>query len=128
MMTVICAREKNSRMQTSSESRRASSFPKRRSRKGESRLFRAKLARRHSCPKALLSRTSWRNKMHMKKGFFETLRDYKDRVLGLLSNDIGIDLGTANTLVYVKGRGIVINEPSIVAVNQKTGQVVDRDN
>ena len=41
-----------------------------------------------------------------------------------MSNDIGIDLGTANTLVYVKGRGIVINEPSIVAVNQKTGRVV----
>jgi rod shape-determining protein MreB len=40
------------------------------------------------------------------------------------SNDIGIDLGTANTLVYVKGHGIVINEPSIVAVNQKTGQIV----
>ncbi len=41
-----------------------------------------------------------------------------------LSNDIGIDLGTANTLVYVKGRGIVLNEPSVVAVNQKTGRVV----
>lgn len=40
------------------------------------------------------------------------------------SNDVGIDLGTANTLVYVKGRGIVVNEPSIVALNQKTGQVV----
>lgn len=40
------------------------------------------------------------------------------------SNDIGIDLGTANTLVYVKGHGIVINEPSIVALNQKTGQIV----
>lgn len=40
------------------------------------------------------------------------------------SNDIVIDLGTANTLVYVKGKGIVINEPSVVAVNQKTGQVV----
>lgn len=52
------------------------------------------------------------------------LRRYKDRILGLFSNDIGIDLGTANTLVYVKGRGIVINEPSIVAVNTKTGQVV----
>ena len=45
-------------------------------------------------------------------------------MFGLVSNDIGIDLGTANTLVHVKGRGIVINEPSIVAVNQKTGQVV----
>jgi len=42
----------------------------------------------------------------------------------LLSNDIGIDLGTANTLVYVRGRGVVINEPSVVAVNQKTGRVV----
>ena len=41
-----------------------------------------------------------------------------------LSHDIGIDLGTANTLVYLAGRGIVINEPSVVAVNQKTGQVV----
>lgn len=42
----------------------------------------------------------------------------------LISNDIGIDLGTANTLVYLKGYGIVINEPSVVAVNQKTGRVV----
>lgn len=47
-----------------------------------------------------------------------------DRLAGLFSHDVGIDLGTANTLVYVKGRGILINEPSIVAVNQKTGQVV----
>jgi rod shape-determining protein MreB len=54
----------------------------------------------------------------------ERLRSWKDSILGFFSNDIGIDLGTANTLVYVKGRGIVINEPSIVAVNQKTGQVV----
>lgn len=40
------------------------------------------------------------------------------------SNDIGIDLGTANTLVYLRGHGTIINEPSIVAVNQKTGQIV----
>lgn len=40
------------------------------------------------------------------------------------SHDVGIDLGTANTLVYLSGRGIVVNEPSVVAVNQKTGQVV----
>ncbi len=40
------------------------------------------------------------------------------------SHDIGIDLGTANTLVYLRGRGIIINEPSVVAVNQKTGQIV----
>lgn len=43
---------------------------------------------------------------------------------GNLSKDIGIDLGTANTLVYVKGQGIVINEPSVVAINKKTGQVL----
>ena len=43
---------------------------------------------------------------------------------GLLHNEIGIDLGTANTLVYVQGKGVIINEPSVVAVNQKTGQVV----
>ncbi|MGE5540988.1 MAG: rod shape-determining protein [Bacillota bacterium] len=42
----------------------------------------------------------------------------------LFSSDIGIDLGTANTLVYVRGRGIVIDEPSVVALNDKTGQVV----
>jgi len=42
----------------------------------------------------------------------------------MFNNDIGIDLGTANTLVYVEGHGIIMNEPSVVAVNQKTGQVV----
>ena len=42
----------------------------------------------------------------------------------LFSNDIGIDLGTANTLVYLKGHGIVINEPSVVAVNIKTNQIL----
>jgi rod shape-determining protein MreB len=42
----------------------------------------------------------------------------------LFSNDIGIDLGTANTLVYLKGKGIVLSEPSVVAVNKKTGQIV----
>ncbi len=41
--------------------------------------------------------------------------------LGLFSLDIGIDLGTANTLVYVRGKGIVINEPSVVAIDQKKG-------
>ena len=40
------------------------------------------------------------------------------------SNDIGIDLGTANTLVYLRGRGIVINEPSVVALNVKTNRVI----
>lgn len=45
-------------------------------------------------------------------------------LLCALSTDIAIDLGTANTLVYVKGKGIVINEPTIVAINKKTGQLV----
>jgi rod shape-determining protein MreB len=40
-----------------------------------------------------------------------------DRILGVFSNDLAIDLGTANTLVYVKGKGIVLNEPSVVAVS-----------
>ncbi len=53
-----------------------------------------------------------------------TLRRWKEKILTPFSNEIGIDLGTANTLVYVKGRGIVINEPSIVAMNTKTGRVV----
>ena len=41
-----------------------------------------------------------------------------DYVLGKFSNDLAIDLGTANTIVYVKGKGIVLNEPSVVAVHQ----------
>ena len=42
--------------------------------------------------------------------------------------DVGIDLGTANTLVYVKGKGVVVNEPSVVAVNQSTGEVLSVGN
>src|SRR3989338_4023382 len=53
-----------------------------------------------------------------------TFKERKDQLFSRFSNDIGIDLGTANTLVYVRGKGIVVNEPSVVAVNQKTGQVV----
>ena len=44
--------------------------------------------------------------------------------LGLFSNDLGIDLGTANTLVYVKGQGIVLCEPSVVAINRGNGSVL----
>src|SRR6201988_4724123 len=43
-------------------------------------------------------------------------------VLGMLSSDMAIDLGTANTLVYVKGRGVVLNEPSVVAIVNKNGK------
>ncbi len=47
-----------------------------------------------------------------------------DFFLGLLSHDLGIDLGTANTLVYVKGKGIAIREPSVVARHRKTKKIV----
>lgn len=50
--------------------------------------------------------------------------DQMKKWLRLLSHDLGIDLGTANTLVYFRGKGILLNEPSVVAVNQKTGRVV----
>jgi rod shape-determining protein MreB and related proteins len=45
-------------------------------------------------------------------------------VLGWFSNDLAIDLGTANTLVYVRGKGVVINEPSVVAIEKKSGRVL----
>ena len=43
-------------------------------------------------------------------------------LLGMLSADMAIDLGTANTLVYVKGRGVVLNEPSVVAIATVRGK------
>lgn len=46
------------------------------------------------------------------------------KLFGKFSLDIGIDLGTANCLVYVKGRGITMSEPSVVAINNKTGQIL----
>src|SRR5271157_1947552 len=50
-------------------------------------------------------------------------------LFSVFSSDLAIDLGTANTLVYAKGKGIVVNEPSIVAINKMTGQIeaVGRD-
>ena len=47
-----------------------------------------------------------------------------DKFFKLFAEDIAIDLGTANSRVYVRGRGIIITEPSVVAVNQKTGQIL----
>lgn len=52
------------------------------------------------------------------------LSHFFQAILQTFSTDVGIDLGTANTLIYVKGKGIVINEPTIVAINKKTGQLV----
>src|ERR1700684_4590511 len=45
-------------------------------------------------------------------------------LFGVISNDIAIDLGTANTLVYMKGKGIVLNEPSVVALRSVGGRKV----
>src|SRR3712207_7342496 len=47
-----------------------------------------------------------------------------DAFLGMFSRDIGIDLGTANTLVHVRDRGIVISEPSVVAIESRTKRVL----
>lgn len=52
------------------------------------------------------------------------MRSIFSKILSYLGQDIAIDLGTANSLVYLRGRGIVIQEPSVVAVNQKTGQIL----
>jgi rod shape-determining protein MreB and related proteins len=51
-------------------------------------------------------------------------RMFLDQLMGVFSNDVAIDLGTANTLVYLKGKGIVLNEPSVVAVDRTTGKVI----
>lgn len=47
-----------------------------------------------------------------------------DKIFNLFSNDIGMDLGTANTLVYLKGKGIVLREPSVVAIDKNTRKVL----
>jgi rod shape-determining protein MreB len=47
-----------------------------------------------------------------------------DQALGWFSQDLAIDLGTANTLVYVRGRGIVLDEPSVVAIEKRTGRIL----
>ena len=47
-----------------------------------------------------------------------------DNLLGLFSQDLAVDLGTANTLVYVSGKGIAIREPSIVAIHKKSRRII----
>lgn len=66
-----------------------------------------------------------------KKNFSGTIRSFYhsaigkiNRFRGVFSNDIGIDLGTANTLVFVRGKGIVLAEPSVVAVDSTTNEVL----
>ena len=47
-----------------------------------------------------------------------------DRLLGKFSQDLGVDLGTSNTIFYARGKGIVVNEPTVVAINTRTDQLV----
>ncbi len=60
----------------------------------------------------------------MLQKLIKTVKKFFNYGLGLFSNDIGIDLGTATTLVFVKGEGIVICEPSVVAIEKDTNRVV----
>ncbi len=59
------------------------------------------------------------NGLHSESSVLQSLRS----LFSVFSSDLAIDLGTANTLVYAKGKGIVVNEPSIVAINKLTGEV-----
>ncbi len=59
----------------------------------------------------------------MLQKILKLLKKAVNYILGLFSNDIGIDLGTATTLVYVKGEGVVLCEPSVVAIQKETNQV-----
>lgn len=56
--------------------------------------------------------------------FIKPKFNFVKKILPYISEDIAIDLGTVNSFVYVRGRGIIIQEPSVVAVNQKTGQIL----
>ena len=58
------------------------------------------------------------------ESFYKSAFGKLNQFRGVFSNDIGIDLGTANTLVYVRGKGIVLAEPSVVAVDSHTNEVL----
>ena len=47
------------------------------------------------------------------------------RLVGKFSHDLGVDLGTKNTLVYVADKGIIVNEPSVVAINKRTNEILE---
>ncbi len=56
--------------------------------------------------------------------FWKIAKKTTNYILGLFSNDMGIDLGTATTLVYIKGQGVVLCEPSVVAIHKESGKVL----
>ena len=60
----------------------------------------------------------------MLQKIFKKLKRIFNYVLGLFSNEMGIDLGTCTTLVYLKGEGVVLCEPSVVALEKETNRVV----
>ena len=55
--------------------------------------------------------------------FKNKLKEEFRRVANIFSEDVGVDLGTANTLVYVKNKGVVLKEPSVIALNSKTKKI-----
>src|SRR5690242_20795927 len=59
------------------------------------------------------------NGFHKNGSWFSNIRS----LFSMFSSDLAIDLGTANTLVYARGKGVVVNEPSIVAINKNSGEV-----
>ena len=59
------------------------------------------------------------------KSIEKMLKKKMNQVFGMFSEDLGIDLGTANTLVCVKNKGVVLNEPSVVAIRQRTKEIYD---
>ena len=61
---------------------------------------------------------------HWSKVLLSRLKEWANYLRGIFSNDMGVDLGTATTLVYVKGAGIVLCEPSVVAIRRGTNQVL----
>ncbi|MDQ7784243.1 MAG: rod shape-determining protein [Desulfomonilaceae bacterium] len=62
--------------------------------------------------------------MHEPSILFDPMRNFLRRIGRSFRTDLAMDLGTANTLVYVKGKGIVLNEPSVVAIDTRTKQIV----
>jgi rod shape-determining protein MreB len=67
----------------------------------------------------MTSTNGYNSNGHKNGSWFSNLRS----LTSMFSSDLAIDLGTANTLVYARGKGIVVNEPSIVAINKNTGEV-----
>ena len=59
-----------------------------------------------------------------RSGMRDSFMNISGKFLGALASDIGVDLGTANTIVYVSGVGVVVNEPTIVAINNKSGEII----